>query len=64
MTDEEYLNAWAAERNISAAAMDKLTADGFTSMEAMKLVETSDLSRNKNHPRTTEANHGFSSGHE
>ena len=47
MTDEEYLYAWAAERKISAAAMDKLIADGFTSVEAMKLVETSDLSRNK-----------------
>ena len=47
MTDEEYLYAWAAERKISAAATDKLIADGFTSVEAMKLVETSDLSRNK-----------------
>ena len=47
MTDDEYLYAWAAERKISAAAIDKLIADGFTSVEAMKLIETSDLSRNK-----------------
>ena len=36
MTDEEQLNAWAVERKISAAAMDRLIADGFTSVEAMK----------------------------
>ena len=43
VTDEEYLYAWTAERKISAAAIDKLFADGFTPVEAMELVETSDL---------------------
>ena len=47
MTDEDYLNAWEAECKISLAAIDTLIADGFTSVEAVKLVETSDLSRNK-----------------
>ncbi|MEW8548569.1 MAG: hypothetical protein AB2693_34135 [Candidatus Thiodiazotropha sp.] len=47
MTDEECVNNWAAQNKISAEAIERLFKEGFTSMEALKLVDSDDLSRTK-----------------
>lgn len=47
MTDEEMVANWAAESKISADAMDKLVLEGFTSLDAVKLIEPNDLTKTK-----------------
>lgn len=47
MTDEEIVASWASKHKISADAVDKLFEEGFTSMEAVSLINAEDLSKIK-----------------
>ena len=47
MSDEEYMEAWAKHNTISAEAVAKLFQEGFTSMEALKLIDRDDLAKAK-----------------
>ena len=47
MSDEEYMAAWAKDNKISLEAIEKLSQDGFTSMQALKLVDKDDLAKAK-----------------
>lgn len=47
LTDEEMVRNWAAEHKIEADAVDKLFAEGFSSMEAVRLINADDLSKTK-----------------
>lgn len=47
MTDEEYVSHWAAQNKISSEATEKLFKEGFTSMEALKLIDSEDLGKTK-----------------
>lgn len=46
-SDEQLVTSWLAERKISRDAIEKLLKDGFTSMEAVKLIESEDLVKSK-----------------
>ena len=41
--NEEMVAAWTAENNISDEAHEKLLKEGFTSIDAIKLIEMDDL---------------------
>ena len=47
MTDEQIVAAWAAQCKISQEAVEKLASDGFTSMEAIQLLDREDMKRSK-----------------
>lgn len=47
MSDEEYMAAWAKDNKISLEAIEKLSQDGFPSMQALKLVDKDDLAKAK-----------------
>ena len=47
LSDEEVVLNWAARGKISQDAIEKLFKEGFTSMEAMLLLEDEDLARTK-----------------
>lgn len=47
MTPEEVVTNWASQNMISAGAVDKLFEEGFTSLEALKLLDEEDLSKVK-----------------
>ena len=47
MTDEQIVAAWAAQCKISQEAVEKLASDGFTSMEAIQLLDKEDMKRSK-----------------
>ena len=47
MSDEEIVLDWASHHKVSRDAMEKLFKEGFTSMEAMMLLEEDDLTRTK-----------------
>ena len=44
---DEVVSDWAVGNKISAAAVEKLFKEGFTSIEAIKLLDSDDLSRSK-----------------
>ena len=46
-TPEELVANWGRENMISAGTVDKLFEEGFTSLEALKLVDDEDLSKVK-----------------
>ena len=45
--DEEFLNNWAAKNKISSDVVDKLRQEGFTSMDALILIDRDDLCKAK-----------------
>ena len=45
LSDEEVVSDWAVGNKISADAVEKLFKEGFTSIEAIKLLDSDDLSR-------------------
>ena len=47
VSDEEIVINWATQHKISKDAIDKLFKEGFTSMEALLLLEDEDLGRTK-----------------
>ena len=47
MFQEEAVKHWATSCNISADAVDKLFEDGFTSTNAIKLIDTKDFAKSK-----------------
>ena len=47
LSDEEVVLNWAARGKISQDAIEKLFKEGFTSMEAILLLEDEDLARTK-----------------
>ena len=47
LSDEEAMYVWAAENKINKEALDKLVKDGFTSMDALRLVDQEDLHKSK-----------------
>ena len=47
LSDEEVVSDWAVGNKISADAVEKLFKEGFTSIEAIKLLDSDDLSRSK-----------------
>ena len=47
LSDEEVVSDWAIGNKISADAVEKLFKEGFTSVEAIKLLDSDDLSRSK-----------------
>ena len=47
MTDEEVVLHWAKQSKISIDSVEKLFKDGFTSMEAMELIDSDDLGKTK-----------------
>ena len=47
MSQEEAVKHWATSCNISADAVDKLFEDGFTSINAIKLIDAEDLAKSK-----------------
>ena len=47
LTDEEIALNWAAGNKISYDSMEKLFKEGFTSMEALELIDSDDLARTK-----------------
>ena len=47
LTDEEIALNWAAGNKISYDSMEKLFKEGFTSMEALELIDSDDLVRTK-----------------
>lgn len=47
LSDEEHLAAWAKDNKISREAIDRLYQEGFTSMEALKLIDRDDLVKAK-----------------
>ncbi|MEW8548573.1 MAG: hypothetical protein AB2693_34155, partial [Candidatus Thiodiazotropha sp.] len=47
LTDKEVVSNWAAENKIARDAIKRLFKEGFTSMEAMLLIEEEDLARTK-----------------
>ena len=47
VTDEQIVAAWAAQCKISQEAVEKLASDGFTSMEAIQLLDREDMKRSK-----------------
>ena len=47
MTPEEVVMHWAQSNRISADAVEKLFEEGFTSLEAIKLLDSDDLSKSK-----------------
>lgn len=46
-TNEEMVASWTAENNISDDAREKLFKEGYTSLDAIKLIEMDDLTRTK-----------------
>lgn len=46
-TNEEMVAAWTAENNISDDAREKLFKEGYTCLDAIKLIEMDDLIRTK-----------------
>lgn len=44
MTPKEGVADWAKDNKISAGAADRLFEEGFTSLEAFKLLDEEDLS--------------------
>ena len=47
MTPEQVVMHWAQSNKISADAIEKLFEEGFTSLEAIKLLDSDDLSKSK-----------------
>lgn len=47
MSDEECVSSWAVQNKISSDAIERLFKEGFTSMEALKLLDSDDLGRTK-----------------
>ena len=47
LTDEEIALNWAAGNKISLDSMEKLFKEGFTSMEALELIDSDDLAKTK-----------------
>ena len=47
MTDEQIVAAWAAQCKISQEAVEQLESDGFTSMEAIQLLDREGMKRSK-----------------
>ena len=47
MTPEEVVAEWARENKINAGTVEKLFEEGFTSLEALKLLDEEDLSKSK-----------------
>ena len=47
LSDEEIIINWATQNKISKEAIDKLFKEGFTSKEAMLLLEDEDFRRTK-----------------
>ena len=47
VSDEEFVASWAANNKISQDVVEKLCQEGFTSMEALKLIDRDDLSKTK-----------------
>lgn len=47
MSDEECVSSWAVQNKISSDAIERLFKEGFTSMEALKLLDRADLRRTK-----------------
>ena len=47
MTDEEVVLHWAKQSKISIDSVEKLFKDGFTSMEAIELIDSDDLGKTK-----------------
>ena len=47
MAHETELRKWAAENKITTKAMDILVKEGFDSMEAVALLDASDLGQSK-----------------
>ena len=45
MTGEQNVMAWARQCIISQEAIETLASDGFTSMEAIQLLDTHDMKR-------------------
>ena len=43
LSDEEAIFVWAAENKINKESIEKLIKDGFTSMDALRLVDQEDL---------------------
>ena len=47
LTEEEVVLNWAAQNKISPDSIERLFKDGFTSMEAIQLLDNDDLQRTK-----------------
>ena len=47
MSSEEVVLQWARENKISQGAVDRLFEEGFTSLEALRLLDEEDLSKSK-----------------
>ena len=47
MTPEQVVQEWASANKITADAVDKFSEDGFTSIEAVKLIDAEDLAKSK-----------------
>ena len=47
MTLEQVVQEWATANKITADSVDKLFEDGFTSFEAIKLIDAEDLAKSK-----------------
>ena len=47
MSSEEVVLQWARENKISEGAVDRLFEEGFTSLEALRLLDEEDLSKSK-----------------
>ena len=47
LTPEQLVSKWAMENKISEDAVAKLLEEGFTSLEAIRLLDADDLSRSK-----------------
>lgn len=60
MTDEESICSWVAENRILSDAIMCLFKEDFTSMEALKLLDSKDLKRKKKE-NLAKADFGFSS---
>ena len=47
VSDDVFLNNWAAKNKISGDVVEKLKQEGFTSMDALVLIDRDDLSKSK-----------------
>lgn len=47
MSSEEVVKQWASRNKISGEAVEKLFEEGFTSLEAIKLLDADDLTKSK-----------------
>ena len=47
VSDEVFINNWATKNKISGEVIEKLKQDGFTSMDALVLIDREDLAKSK-----------------